>query len=119
GNSGVPQDYRAFAYPAFVDLLFWPLALLPFSSVRIGLAVILPATTALSVLLWLRSFRLHVSLVTLISLMLLTLSSYVVLEGLFAEQVALLVGFSLAASFAALVGGRLFFSGSLLALTLI
>jgi hypothetical protein len=42
-----------------------------------------------------------------------------VLEGLFAEQVGLLVGFFLAASLAALVGGRLVLSGSLLALTLI
>ncbi len=55
----------------------------------------------------------------LASFILLTLSSYVVLEGLFAEQVGLLVGFFLAASFAALVDGRLFLSGSVLALTLI
>ena len=114
-----PPDYRAFAYPAFADLLFWPLALLPFPVVRIGLAVILPAATALSVVLWLRAFRLRVSRVALASMMLLTLSSYVVLEGLFAEQTGLLVGFLLAASLAALVNGRLFLSGSLLALTLI
>jgi hypothetical protein len=25
-----PRDYRVFAYPAYVDLLFWPLALLSF-----------------------------------------------------------------------------------------
>jgi hypothetical protein len=114
-----PQDYRAFAYPAFTDVLFWPLALLPFSVVRVGLAVILFAATALSVILWLRAFRLCVSCVVLISLTLLTMSSYVVLEGLFAEQVGLLVGFLLAASLAALVDGRLLLSGSLLALTLI
>ncbi len=114
-----PPDYRAFAYPAFADLLFWPLALLPFPVVRIGLAVILPAATALSVVLWLRALRLHVSRVALASMMLLTLSSYVVLEGMFAEQMGLLVGFLLAASLAALVDGRLFFSGSLLAMSLI
>jgi hypothetical protein len=121
-NSGTPaaaQDYRAFAYPAFADLMFWPLALLPFSVVRIGLALILPAATALSIVLWLRAFRLCISHVALVSLTLLTLSSYVVLEGLFAEQVGLLVGFLLAASLASLVDGRLFLSGSLLALTLI
>jgi len=50
---------------------------------------------------------------------LLTLSSYAVLEGLFAEQMGLLVGFLLAASLAALIRRRLFLSGSLLALTLI
>ena len=119
GNPAAAQDYRAFAYPAFADLLFWPLAFLPFSVVRIGLAVILPVATALSIVLWLRTFRPRASRVMLVSLTLLTLSSYVVLEGLFAEQVGLLVGFLLAASLAALVDGRLFLSGSLLALTLI
>ena len=87
--------------------------------VRVGLAVILAVATAVSIGLWLRAFRLHASALVLASLVLLTLSSYVVLEGLFAEQVGLLVGFLLAASLAALVGGRLFLSGSLLALTLI
>jgi Glycosyltransferase family 87 len=100
GNPGAPapEGYRAFAYPAFVDLLFWPLALLPFFVVRIALAVILPAARALSIVLWLRTFRLSIGLAALGSLIFLTLSSYAVLEGLFAEQVGLLVGFLLAAS---------------------
>ena len=93
GNPGVPRDYRSFAYPAFIDLLFWPLALLPFFVVRIGLAVILPAATALSIALWLRTFRLRIGLAALASLIFLTLSSYAVLEGVFAEQVGLLVDF--------------------------
>jgi Glycosyltransferase family 87 len=118
-NLAASPDYRTFAYPAFVDALFWPLALLSFSVVRMGLAVILALATALSVVLWLRALRLRVSSVMLAVFILLTLSSYVVLEGLFAEQVGLLVGFFLAASLAALVNGKLFFSGSLLALTLI
>jgi hypothetical protein len=118
-NPAAPPDYRAFAYPAFADVLFWPLALLPFSVVRIGLAVILPAVTALSVVLWLRAFRLRASAAILVSLTLFTLSSYAVLEGLFAEQTGLFVGFLLAASLAAIAGQRLFLSGSLLALTLI
>jgi hypothetical protein len=118
-NPAASPDYRTFAYPAFVDVLFWPLALLPFSVVRMGLAVILALATALSIVLWLRAFRLRISRIALASLILLTLSSYIVLEGLFAEQAGLLVGFFLAASLAALVNGKLFFSGSLLALTLI
>ena len=118
-NPAAPQDYRAFAYPAFVDLLFLPLALLPFSLARAGLVVILAWATAVSIVLWLRAFRLRVGAFVLASLVLLTLSSYVVLEGLFAEQAGLLVGLLLAASLAALIDGRLFLSGSLLALTLI
>jgi hypothetical protein len=119
GTPAAPQDYRAFAYPAFVDLLFWPSAMLPFSVVRIALAVILAAATAVSVVLWLRAFHLRVGTVMLVAFVVLTLSSYVVLEGLFAEQMGLFVGFLLAASLAALVNEKLFLSGSLLALTFI
>jgi hypothetical protein len=119
GNPAAPQDYRAFAYPAFVDLLFWPPALLPFSVVRIGLVVLFAGATALSIVFWLRAYRLRATAAVLVSMMLLTLSSYVVLEGLYAEQMGLFVGFLLAASLAALVNGRFFLAGSLLALTLI
>jgi hypothetical protein len=118
-NSAIAPDPRAFANPAFAEFLFWPLALLPFPVVRIGLAVILAAVTAFSILLWLRAVRFQFDRVRLASLILLTLSSYSVLEGLFAEQIGLLVGFFLAASLAALAEERLFLSGSLLALALI
>ena len=112
-------DYRAFSYPVYVDLLFWPLALLPFPGVRIGWAVILCAITAISVVLWLRALRIATRKVTVASLILLTLSSYAVLEGLFAEQAGLVAGFLLAGSLAALVGRRLFLSGGLLGIALI
>ncbi|MGO9087662.1 MAG: glycosyltransferase family 87 protein [Candidatus Sulfotelmatobacter sp.] len=114
-----PRDYRAFAYPVFVDLLFWPLALLPFPAVRIGLAAALAALTTLSIPLWLRALRRRASTSLLAILILLTLSSYAVLEGLFAVQPGLVVGFLLAASFAALAKERLFLAGSLFAFTLI
>ncbi|MGA7219111.1 MAG: glycosyltransferase family 87 protein [Candidatus Sulfotelmatobacter sp.] len=113
------RDYRAFAYPAFTELLFWPGALLPFSVARVGLAMILAAMTACSVILWLGALRLKMGNAAVASLILLTLSSYVVLEGLFADQLGLLVGFFLAASIAALVEGRLMLAGSMLAVTLI
>jgi hypothetical protein len=116
---GAPPEYWTFAYPAFADVLFWPLALLPFSSVRVGLAVILAIVTVFSIFLWLRALRLRASPTLMSLIIVLALSSYAVLEGLFAEQLGLLVGFLLAASVAALVRQRLFFSGSLLALTLL
>ncbi len=115
----VPPDPRAFANPAFAEVLFWPLALFPFPVVRVALAVLLPVLTAFSVVLWLRALGLRAGPVMLASLTMLTLSSYAVLEGLFAEQMGLLVGFLLAASLAALVRERLFLSGSLLAPALI
>lgn len=118
-NPAAPPDYRAFSYPAFTGVLLWPLALMPFPAVRIVLALLLPMLTGLSIPLWLRALHLRASPITLTALILLTLSSYAVLEGLFAEQMGLLVGFLLAASLAALVRRRLFLSGSLFALTLI
>jgi hypothetical protein len=118
-HPAAPIDYRTFAYPAFTDILLWPLAILPFSVVRIVLALILAAVTALSIVLWLKALQLLAGPAMLTALILLTLSSYAVLEGLFAEQMGLLVGFLLAASLTALVRERLFLSGSLLALALI
>jgi Glycosyltransferase family 87 len=116
---GAPPAYWTFAYPAFADVLFWPIALLPFFVVRIGFGLILAGLTAFSVVLWLRVLQFHPRPVTVATLIVLTLSSYAVLEGLFAEQMGLLVGFFLAASLAAVIRERFFFSGSLLALTLI
>ncbi|MGA9509801.1 MAG: glycosyltransferase family 87 protein [Candidatus Sulfotelmatobacter sp.] len=116
---GAPPDYWTFAYPAITDALLWPIGLLPFSQVRIGFGLFLGTLTALSVVLWVRIVHPRVGPLTVGVLVILTLSSYAVLEGLFAEQMGLLVGFLLAASLAALVRRRLFFSGSLLALALI
>ncbi len=117
--SGFPRNYREFAYPIYVDLLFWPLATLPFPAVRILLTVALAILTALSVPLWLRALGLRTAAALLAVLILLTLSSYAVLEGLFADQVGLIVGFLLAATFAALARSRLVLAGSLFALTFI
>jgi len=114
-----PTDYRAFAYPVYVDLLFWPLSLLPFPVVRIGLAIALAALTAVSMPLWLRALGRRASASFLAIFILFMLSSYAVLEGLFAVQAGLLVGFLLAACFAALAREKLFIAGSLFAFTLI
>lgn len=116
---GAPPDYWTFAYPAFADVLLWPIGQLPFSQVRIEFGLFLCILTAYSVVLWIRVIYPRAGRLNVASLLILTLSSYVVLEGLFAEQMGLLVGFLLAASLAALVGRRLFFSGTLLALALI
>jgi hypothetical protein len=116
---GAPPDYWTFAYPAFADVLLWPIALLPFSLARIGIGLSLGILTGFSVVLWIRVVHPHAARLSVASLLMLTLSSYAVLEGLFAEQMGLLVGFLLAASLAALVRQEFFFSGSLLALTLL
>jgi len=62
------------------DSLLWPSAILPFSVVRTVLALILAAVTALSTVLWLRALQLRAGAVMLTALILLTLSSYGVIE---------------------------------------
>lgn len=114
-----PRDYRAFAYPAYVDLMFWPLAWMPFPAVRTVLAIAFAVLTALSIPLWLRALGFRARPYLLAVAILLALSSYAVLEGLFAVQVGLLVGFLLAASFWALVKDKFLLAGSLVAFTLI
>jgi hypothetical protein len=114
-----PSNYRAFAYPAFVDLLFWPLSFLPFPVVRLFIAAALTTMTAASIWLWLVSFRLQLNTTQWAIAIMLTLSSYAVLEGLRAVQLGLFVGFLIAASLAALARDRFILAGSLLAFALI
>lgn len=114
-----PADYRTFAYPAFTDLLFWPASEVPFLRLRIAWAALLAALTAAGVFFWTQALHWRVSRVWLAIIILLTLCSYPELEGLYAGQLGLLVGFLLAASLLALLRGRLLLAGMLMALTTI
>jgi hypothetical protein len=112
-------DYRTFAYPAFTGLLFWPAAEFPFPAVRIVVVALLGALTLASVLLWRRALSWQIGWIWTTVVFVLTLGSYPVLEGLYAGQLGLLVGFLLAASMLALRRGRFLLSGILMALTTI
>src|SRR5215467_3573805 len=92
-----PIDRRAFPYPAYTLLIFWPVAELPFPVVRVVIVCVLAAMVVASVLLWLRALAWRLDWTWVVVILLLTLCSYPVLEGLFAGQVGLLVGFLLAA----------------------
>jgi hypothetical protein len=119
-RSGDPlPEYRTFAYPAFTDLLLWPAAEIPFAVSRVLLAPLLAVLTLVSVVFWARALSWRPTAIVLAIILLLTLSSYPVLEGLYAGQLGLLVGFLLAASLLALQRGRLLFAGFLMALTTI
>lgn len=114
-----PSDYRAFAYPAFTDLLFWPVSEIPFRTLRIVWCVLLTGLLAATVVSLVRALSWHVSGVLLTIMILLTVCSYQELEGLYAGQLGLLVGFLLAASLLALLRNRLLLAGTLLALAMI
>lgn len=114
-----PLDRRAFPYPAFVDLLFWPTAHVPFPLLRVQVVCVLVPLTVATVLLWLQALSWRLRWPWVIVILLLVLCSYPVLEGFYAGQIGLLVGFLLGASILVLRRGRLFLSGILLALTTI
>lgn len=111
-----PIDFRAFSYPVYMDLVAAPLLPLTFTEVRIVLSVLLPVLTGISLILWLRALDLRMSRRAFAVAVVLLLSSYPVLEGLFLQQVGLFVGFALAVSVAAIARGRLALAGILLAL---
>ncbi len=114
-----PPHYRAFAYPLYTDLLALPILPFAFSTVRVLLAIVLPGITTVSVLLWAKTMEVALSPVGIAIAIALTLFSYPVLEGFYALQPALWVGFCLAASIAAIGRNRLASAGALLAITFI
>ena len=112
--SDPPSDYRTFVYPAFTDLLFWPAAKFSFTDVRVAIAVLLVGATIASVFLWMLALSLHPPPSSLAAISLLLVCSYPVLEGLYADQLGLFVGFPLAASLLALRRGRHLLAGILM-----
>jgi len=120
GNKlNLPSDYRQYSYPAFTNLLFWPAAFLDFPRLRIILALLFPGLTALSTWMWVKALRWPTDGVWTAVFIILTISSYQLLEAFFALQPGVLVGFLLAAAALALRRGRLMLAGALCGLTLI
>lgn len=114
-----PSDYRQFAYPAYTDLLLFPVSAADFPTVRIALAFLLPILTIINLRLWMFALQWRIKRYDFAAIAILTLCTYEVLEALFAEQPGLLVGFFLAGAAAALRGGKFLLAGLLLGLTLI
>jgi len=116
---GDPIDQRAFPYPAFTLLLFAPAAEFSFERIRVPILCTLIALTIAAVLLWLRAIDWRLEWKNTLAIILLTLTSYPALEGLYALQLGLLMTFLLAAAIVALQRNRLLLAGVLLALTTI
>lgn len=112
-----PKDQRIFPYPVFAEFLFWPAALFPFALVRVAVLFTLVPLTFATILLWMRALFWHLDWRWFTVLTLLVLCSYPALEGFYADQIGLLVGFLFAASILSLRRGKLLQSGVLLALT--
>ncbi len=91
-------DRRAFPYPVFTDLLFWPTTRFPFHPLRIAVVCVLVPLAFAAVLMWLRVLECRLRWQWIAVIVLLTLCSYPALEGLYAAQVGLLVSFLLLAA---------------------
>ena len=113
-----PKDLRMFAHPAYTLLVMWPAAELPFEAARVAMGILLMATTLASILLWMKALSWKVRWPWLLILVLLSVCSYPVLEGLYAEQLGLLVAFLVATAMVMPQRGRLLLAGVLLALTM-
>lgn len=114
-----PRDQQGFAYPLHVIFLLAPTISLPFPVVQTGFRWLLVILTLASVLLWLRVVRWRPTAATSAILILLTLGSYAVVQGIKLQQLSLVVGALLAGCGAALVAGNFSLAGFLLALATI
>ena len=119
GRVDDPKDQQGFAYPVHVVFLLAPTIGLPFPLVQNGFRWLLVMLTLSSVLLWLRVLRWRPGIVVVAILIVLTLGSYSVLQGIMLQQLTLVVSALLAACAAALVAGNFALAGFLLALATI
>lgn len=111
-----PTDEQGFAYPVYVVFLLAPTIRMPFSIVQIGFRWFLIALTAASVPLWLRTLRWRISSSALVTVIVLTLGSFQVLQGIKLQQLSLLVSGLITGCASLLAGGSFFLAGVLLAL---
>jgi Glycosyltransferase family 87 len=119
GRTDDPKDEERFAYPVYVAFLLAPIVKLPFPLVQKVFTAALPALTVLVVLLWLRILNWRASAGTKTIIVLLTLGSFGVVQGIKLQQLTLLVAALVTAAVAALVSGMPAIAGLLIALATI
>lgn len=116
---GDPTDEHRFPYPLYMVFLMAPFSPLPFEVVRNGSIALWIAFALATFVLWAKSFAPQLSRLWLLTGAMLVLTSYPVLEAIFAEQLALLVATLLAAGILAIRRGDLIFAGAVVALATI
>ena len=111
-----PKDQQGFAYPLYVVFLLAPTIELPFPQVQAAFRWLLITLTLASIFLWLRMLRWRPSATFTAILIVLTLGSYAVVQGIKLQQLSLVVSALLAGCAAALGAGYFSLAGFLLAL---
>jgi Glycosyltransferase family 87 len=110
-----PHDEQGFAYPVYVVFWLAPTIGLPFTIVQKGFFYILLILTSASTLLWFRILRWSAPPWIRISLLVLTLGSLAVMQGLKLEQMSLLVAGLMAIAIALFVADHAVAAGVLMA----
>jgi len=116
---GEPKDQQAFAYPVYVAFYLAPTIHLPFEAVRKGFFWVLFILTVVSIPLWLRVLRWSAPLWAQGSMIIFTIGSLTVMQGLKLPQMTLLVAALLAIGLALLASNRPIAAGVALALATI
>ena len=115
----LPKDEQRFAYPVYVVFLLAPTIKLPFPILRMWFRLLLLVLTAASAPLWIRGLGLRVNRTDLATIAVLLLGSFPVVQGLYLDQLTLLVCFLLAAACATIARGNPVLAGILLAVATI
>lgn len=115
---GDPKDQR-FAYPVYVVFFLAPTIHLPFEIVRRGFSWVLLGLTVATIPLWLRVLQWSLPLWVQGSLIVLTIGSLPVMQGLKLQQMTLLVAALVAIGLALLASDRPIAAGIALALATI
>jgi hypothetical protein len=108
-------DQRRFAYPVYATFLLIPVMGLPFSNAETVTLLVLIGITVSSLFCWLDALDWKTSKIALIVLIVVTLASPPVLQGLDLRQLGLFVAGMIAASAAAAKKGKLSLAGAFLA----
>jgi len=112
---GDPKDQMGFAYPLYVVFLIAPTIPFPFLFVRFVVHWLFILLTAFSILFWSHAVRWRVSTVFTGILIMLTLGTLPVVQGIKLEQLSLLVGGMVAVCALLLVRDSFVLAGVLLA----
>ncbi len=117
---GLKENYQqGFYHPVYIAFFFAPTLDLPFESVRKGFFWLLLGLTVAGVLLWLRLLRWRVPLWEQAAMIVFTVGSLPVMQGLKLQQLTLLVIPLIAAAMVLFVRNRPVSAGILLALATI
>jgi hypothetical protein len=116
---GEPKDQQGFAYPVYVEFYLAPIMHLPFEAAKRVFFWVLFALTVATIPLWLRVLRWPAPLCTQAILIIFTIGSLSVMQGLKLPQMTLLVAALVAIAIALLTSDRPVAAGVALALATI